>query len=213
MFNVWFTYTPPVFQGQHGVAGRLLGGWTVAPILDMGSGLPVGVYTAQWPSSAYTGGQSFGGMDGGNISDYENAVNICPGKSFSSSRHKNFSQGSAGFGSDTPFGDLFQDPESVYNCFRQPILGVDGRNGGVGNLRGMPFWNVDFNIKKNLLITERFGAEFAAVFTNIFNHNQLADPGQMYLTNPGGFGALETSGGAFEVNNPRKIEISVRLKF
>jgi hypothetical protein len=72
---------------------------------------------------------------------------------------------------------------------------------------------VDFNIKKNLLITERFSTEFAAVFTNIFNHNQLADPGQMYLTNPGGFGALETSGGAFEVNNPRKIEISVRLKF
>jgi hypothetical protein len=213
MFNVWFTYTPPVYQGQHGVVGRLLGGWTVAPILDMGSGLPVGVYTAQWPSSAYTGGQSFGGMDGGNISDYENAVNICPGKTFSSSRHQPFSQGSAGFGSDAPFGNMFQDPESVSNCFRQPILGVDGRNGGIGNLRGMPFWNVDFNIKKNLLITERFSTEFAAVFTNIFNHNQLADPGQMYLTNPAGFGALETSGGALEVNNPRKIEISVRLKF
>jgi hypothetical protein len=213
MFNVWFTYTPPVYQGQHGVVGRLLGGWTVAPILDMGSGLPVGVYTAQWPSSAYTGGQSFGGMDGGNISDYENAVNICPGRTFSSNRHKSFSDGGAGFGGDTLFGNMFQDPQSVSNCFRQPILGVDGRNGGIGNLRGMPFWNVDFNIKKNLLITERFSTEFAAVFTNIFNHNQLADPGQMYLTNPGGFGALETSGGAFEVNNPRKIEISVRLKF
>ena len=214
MFNVWFTYTPPVYQGQHGVVGRLLGGWTVAPILDMGSGLPVGVYTAQWPASAYTGGQSFGGMDGGNISDYENAVSICPGRSFSSSRHKNFSDGGAGFGGDTATaGNMFQDPESVSNCFRQPILGVDGRNGGIGNLRGMPFWNVDFNIKKNLMITERFSAEFAAVFTNIFNHNQLADPGQMYLTNPGGFGALETSGGALEVNNPRKIEISARLKF
>ena len=153
-------------------------------------------------------------MDGGNISDYENAVNICPGRSFSSSRHKNFSHGGAGFGGDTATaGNMFQDPESVYNCFRQPILGVDGRNGGIGNLRGMPFWNVDFNIKKNLMITERFSAEFAAVFTNIFNHNQLADPGQMYLTNPGDFGALETSGGALEVNNPRKIEISARLKF
>jgi hypothetical protein len=69
---------------------------------------------------------------------------------------------------------MFQDPESVYNCFRQPILGVDnGHNGGVGNLRGMPFLNVDSNIKKNPMITERFGAEFAAVFTNVFNHNQL----------------------------------------
>jgi len=213
MFNVWFTYTPPVYQGQHGALGRVLGGWTFAPILDMGSGLPVGVYTGQWPSSAYTGGQSFGGMDGGNISDYENAVNICGNRSFTTSRHNNFSPGSAGFGGNAP-ANMFQDPESVYNCFRQPILGVDnGTNGGVGNLRGMPFWNVDFNLKKTLMITERFSAEFGATFTNVFNHNQLADPGQTYLTDPADFGSLETSGGAFEVNNPRKIEIAVRLKF
>jgi hypothetical protein len=219
MFNVWFTYTPPVYQGQHGVVGRVLGGWTFAPILDMGSGLPVGVYTGQWPSSAYTGGQSFGGMDGGNISDYENAVNICGGgSSFGSSRHNvpPNSDGSPGdlngFGGNAP-ANMFSNPSAVYNCFRQPILGVDGRNGGVGNLRGMPFWNVDFSIKKNLMITERFGAEFGAVFTNIFNHNQLADPGQTYLTDPADFGSLETSGGAFQVNNSRKIEIAIRLKF
>jgi hypothetical protein len=218
MFNVWFTYTPEVYQGQHGVVGRVLGGWTFAPILDMGSGLPVGVYTAQWPSSAYTGGQSFGGMDGGNISDYENAVNICGSSSFGSSRHNIplKSDGSAGdlngFGGNAP-ANMFANPSAVSNCFRQPILGVDGRNGGVGNLRGMPFWNIDFSVKKNLMITERFAAEFGAVFTNVFNHNQLADPGQTWLTDPADFGSLETGGGAFQVNNPRKIEIAVRLKF
>jgi len=218
MFNVWFTYTPEVYQGQHGVLGRVLGGWTFAPILDMGSGLPVGVYTGQWPSSAYTGGQSFGGMDGGNISDYENAVNICGNSSFGSSRHNIplNPDGTAGdingFGGNAP-ANMFSNPGSVYNCFRQPILGVDGRNGGVGNLRGMPFWNIDFSVKKNLMITERFAAEFGAVFTNVFNHNQLADPGQTYLTDPADFGSLETSGGAFQVNNSRKIEIAVRLKF
>jgi hypothetical protein len=213
MFNVWFTYTPPVFQGQHGVLGRVLGGWTFAPILDTGSGLPVGVYTGQWASSAYTGGQSFGGMDSSNIGDYESAVNICGGRSFTTSRHNHFSPGSQGFGSNAP-ANMFQDPGSVYNCFRNPILGVDnGTNGGVGNLRGMPFWNVDFNIKKNLMITEHFGAEFGAVFTNVFNHNQLADPGQTYLTDPADFGSLETGGGVLQVNNPRKIELAVRLKF
>jgi Carboxypeptidase regulatory-like domain len=213
MFNVWFTYAPPMFQGQNGVLGRVFGGWTFAPILDMGSGLPVGVYTAQWPSSAYTGGQSFGGMDGANISDYENAVNICGNRSFTTTRHNHFSPGSQNFGSNAP-ANMFQNPESVYNCFREPILGVDnGTNGGVGNLRGMPFWNVDFNIKKNVMITERFGAEFGATFTNVFNHNQLADPGQTYLSDPADFGSLETGGGVFEVNNPRKIEIAVRLKF
>jgi hypothetical protein len=178
----------------------------------MGSGLPVGVYTAQWPSSAYTGGQSFGGMDGANISDYESAVNICGSSNFGSSRHNTFSQGSQGFGSNAPT-NMFQDPESVYNCFREPILGVDGRNGGVGNLRGMPFWNVDFNIKKNLMITEHLSVELGAVFTNVFNHNQLADPGQTYLSDPADFGSNETSGGAFEVNNARKIEVGARVRF
>ena len=212
MFNVWFTYTPQVFQGQHGLAGHLLGGWTFAPILDMGSGLPMGVYGAQWASSAYTGGQAFGGMDGGNISDYENAVNICGG-SLSTSRHNNFSQGSQDFGGNAP-ANLFQDPGAVYNCFREPILGIDnGHNGGIGNYRGMPFWNVDMNIRKNVRITERIGAEFGAVFTNVFNHNQLADPGQTYLTQPADFGALETSGAALQVNNSRKIEVDFRLKF
>jgi hypothetical protein len=213
MFNVWFTYTPPVYQGQHGVLGRVLGGWTFAPILDMGSGLPVGVYTGQWATSAYTGGQSFGGMDSSNIGDYESAVNICGSNSFTTTRHDHFSPGTQDFGSNAP-ANMFQNPESVYNCFRNPILGVDnGHNGGIGNLRGMPFWNVDFNIKKNVLITERFGAEFGAVFSNVFNHNQLADPGQTYLTDPADFGSLETGGGVFQVNNARKIEISVRLKF
>jgi Carboxypeptidase regulatory-like domain len=212
LFNVWFTYQPPFYQGQHGVLGRVLGGWTFAPILDTGSGLPLGVYGAFWPNSAYTGGQAFGGMDGSNFGDYENAVNFCGG-SLSTSRHDHFSSGSGGdFGTATP-ANMFQNPEAVYNCFREPILGIDGRNGGIGNYRGMPFWNVDFNIRKDLRITERFNAEFGAVFTNIFNHNQLADPGQTYLADPADFGSTETSGGVLQVNNPRKIEIAVRLRF
>lgn len=212
MFNVWFTYQPPVFQGQHGVLGRVLGGWTLAPILDVGSGLPQGIYTAQWPNSAYTGGQSFGGMDGGNISDYENAVPICGG-SLSNSRHDHFTGTGDGFGTATS-ANLYQNPEAVYNCFRQPVLGIDnGRNGGIGNYRGQGFWNVDVSIKKNLLLYERLSAEFGAVFTNVFNHNQLFDPGITYLGDPADFGSLEGSSGGLQVNNPRKIEIAVRLRF
>ncbi len=211
MFNVWFNYTPTVFQGQHGLAGHLLGGWTIAPILDIGSGLPLQVSGAQWANSVYTGGQAFGGMDGGNISDYENAVNTC-GSSFSTSRHDHFN-GSGGFGADSP-ANLYADPSAVMSCFREPILGIDnGVNGGSGNYRGMPFWNVDLSIKKNIKISERFGAEFGAMFPNVFNHNQLADPGVNYLTDPADFGSLESSGAQLEINSPRKIELDFRLKF
>jgi hypothetical protein len=212
LFNVWFTYQPPVFQGQHGVLGRVLGGWTFAPILDTGSGIPFGIYPVGFGSSAYTGGQEFGGMDGGNIGSYVNAVPICS-VSLSTSRHNHFNDGGGTYGTATN-ANLFSDPGAVYNCFRNPILGVDnGHNGGTGNYRGQPFWNVDFSIKKNILVTERFSAELGAVFTNIFNHNQLFDPGVTFLSDQGDFGSLEGGSGAQQVNNPRKIEVAVRLRF
>ncbi|MDQ1389727.1 MAG: hypothetical protein QOF56_3181, partial [Acidobacteriaceae bacterium] len=195
----------------HGLAGHLLGGWTFAPILDMGSGLPQGIYPIGFGSSAYTGGQEFGATDGGNIGSYTNAVNICGNTSLGSSRHNTFDASVAG---TAGIPNLFANPGAVYNCFRNPILGIDnGHNGGVGNYRGQPFWNVDFSIKKNLAITERFGAEFGAVFTNVFNHVQLFDPGLPFLGDPGDFGSLVGGGGGFQVNNGRKIEIDFRLKF
>ena len=40
----------------------------------------------------------------------------------------------------------------------------------------MPFWNVDFSVKKNVMLTERVSVEFTAIFSNLFNHNQLSDP-------------------------------------
>jgi len=209
---VWFTYTPEAFKGQHGVMGHVLGGWTFAPILDMGSGLPLGVYAANAfaDGSPYDGGQTFGGMDASNFGSYDNAISMC-GNSFSSKRHNNNINDLATYGTNgygpTLFGTDAQEG-TVYNCFRNPILGVDGgHNGGVGNLRGQAFWNVDFSIKKNLMVTERLSAEFGAVFTNIFNHNQLFDPFNA-LGDQGDFGALEG-----EVNNPRKIEVDLRVRF
>jgi hypothetical protein len=213
MFNFWMVYQPPFYQNQHGIVGHLLGGWTLAPIVDLGSGLPLGTYTANAITSAYYGGQSFGGMDGGNVGDYENAVNICGGASGGSSRVNNptvptnpndplYGISSGGYAS------LYQNPGAIYNCFRNPVLGIDnGHNGGVGNYRGQKFWNVDFSIKKNVMFTERVSMDFGATFTNIFNHVQLTDPYNV-LGDTGDFGALEG-----QANNPRHIELGMRVRF
>ena len=214
LFNVWLVYQPPFFQSQHGLKGHLLGGWSFAPILDTGSGLPLGVWAGNfWADGGlYGGGQSFGASDATNFGSFENAINMCAPNSFGSSRHNNpvpSNLGGNGYGPS-----LFRDPQAAYNCFRNPILGIDtGHNGGAGNLRGMPFWNVDFSIKKNVMITERFSAEFGAIFTNIFNHNQLFDPTSAgssgnALGDTGDWGALEG-----QVNNPRKIELGLRVRF
>ena len=114
--------------------------------------------------------------------------------------------GSNGYGPS-----LYANPQAVYNCFRNPILGIDnGHNGGVGNLRGQAFWNVDFSIKKNVMVTERMSIEAGATFTNIFNHDQLADPYNA-LTDTLDFGALGFSVG--QANNPRHVELGLRVRF
>jgi hypothetical protein len=214
LFNTWLVFQPPYFQHQQGFIGRVLGGWTLSPIIDLGSGLPLGIYTANATNSVYDGGQSFGAADGSNVGTYENAINICGGFSGGSSRHNNpvVSTQYPGMGGSGYGPSLYADPQAVYNCFRNPILGIDdGHNGGVGNYRGQAFWNVDFNIKKNVMINERFSVDFGATFTNIFNHNQLLDPYNA-LTDTSDFGAL----GAFGVgqaNTPRHVELGLRVHF
>jgi hypothetical protein len=211
LFNLWMVYQPPYFKNQHGWKGHILGGWTLAPILDLGSGLPLGVYTANaFSNSVYDGGQSFGAADGSNTGSYENAINMCGGNSGGSSRVNNPvastqypDMGSGGYGPS-----IYSNPQATYNCFRNPILGIDnGHNGGVGNYRGQMFWNVDFSIKKQVMLTERFSVEAGAVFTNLFNHPQLADPFNA-MTDTADFGAPEA-----QANNARRTELGIRFRF
>ena len=213
LFNTWLVFQPPFFEHQHGLLGRVLGGWTLAPIIDLGSGLPLGVYTANATNSVYNGGQSFGAADGSNVGSYENAINICGGQTGGSQRNNNPipSTQYPGMGSNGYGPSLYANPQAVYNCFRNPILGIDnGHNGGVGNLRGQAFWNVDFSIKKNVMVTERMSIEAGATFTNIFNHDQLADPYNA-LTDTLDFGALGFNVG--QANNPRHVELGLRVRF
>jgi len=193
-----------------------LGGWTFAPIFDVGSGFPQGVYAAEGfaDGSIYGGGQAFGSSDasGTGLNAFDNAIYTCKG-SLSSSRHDHPVGAGAVYGTNGYGPELYQDPGAVYNCFRNPILGIDnGHNGGAGNYRGQAFWNIDLSVKKNIMATERFSAELAGVFTNVFNHNQLYDPfvgaqGE-FLSDQADWGALEG-----EVNNPRKIELDLRFRF
>ena len=198
VYNVFAVYEPPFFKGQHGVIGRLLGGWSFAPIFTAGSGLPLELNTTNGD------GQAFGEADANNFAADENAVLTCA-NNFGSSRHNNVA-GSGGVGTAGNV-NLFANPQAVFGCMHDPILGLDGGAGGAGVLRGMPFWNVDFQVKKNIHINERFSAEFQSIFTNVFNHDQLADP-TLSLASPQSFGVLST-----QVNTPRSIEVGIRFRF
>jgi len=197
--NVLMIYQPPFFKGQHGIVGRLLGGWSFAPIFTAASGLPLEINTTNGD------GQAFGEADANGFAADENGVLTCA-NNFGSSRHNNV-PGSNGIGIAGSGANLFANPEAVFGCFRNPILGLDGGAGGAGILRGMPFWNVDFQVKKNIHINERFSAEFQSIFTNILNHDQLADP-VLNLASASTWGTL---GG--QINTPRSIELGIRFRF
>jgi hypothetical protein len=215
LLNTWFVYQPPFFHGQHGILGRITGGWTISPLLSYGSGLPLSVNPSDNTDELYGGGQAFGESDGSNFGAQQNAILICP-NNFGSSRHDNVTlNGFGGNGFTNAAGttgiNFFTNPAAAYMCFRNPILGIDsGHNGGAGTLRGMPFWNVDLSVKKDVMVTERYHLEFSSIFTNVFNHNQMFDPGLpgLILGEKDNWGALEG-----QVNAPRKMEFGLRFRF
>ena len=130
--------------------------------------------------------------------------------SLSTSRHNGVTGGTDAAGNSVgTTGDvnMFSDPVAVWSNLRNPILGLDGATGGAGRFRGMPFWNMDLQVKKNIHINERFSLEVQSIFTNVLNHNQLGDP-SLDLSNPAAFGVLSS-----QVNAPRSIELGIRIRF
>jgi len=98
------------------------------------------------------------------------------------------------------------------NNWRNPILGIDTRDGGAGILGGLSYWNMDFSIKKSIRVVESVSLEFQGVFANVLNHNQWTD-NYLGLYNNGGFGALGYNTGYNGEAEPRNIELGLRVRF
>jgi Carboxypeptidase regulatory-like domain len=206
VYNLFFVYAPPFYKGQSGALGHVLGGWTFAPIFTAGSGLPITLGTANGGGQAYGEGDSSNFFANGNS---ENAIIIGPPPKVGV-HHITNSDGSHSL--PNAFSSSADGQAAVYNQIRQPILGLDTKDGGWGVLRGLNYWNLDMSVRKNIKITERFNFEFQMVIVNLFNHPVFFDPtGGDYLdTSAGadGFGTLPGQG-----NTPRTMEFGFRLNF
>jgi len=201
VYNAFLVYQPPFYKGQSGFMGRVLGGWTFATIFTAGSGTPIEVYTTTGDS------EEFGSGDNNNYFSNENAV---PLASYKSGHAYNDPNQNAGTG-QLP-RNIFPNGTAEANNWRNPILGLDTRDGGAGALNGLPYWNMDFSMKKTVRVAEGINLEFQGVFANVLNHNQWLDPSGLGLfdgASPnGGFGTL--SGGEA---SPRQIELGARVRF
>ncbi len=203
VYNFFFVYQPPLFKGQQGFLGRVLGGWTFSSIFTAGSGSPIQLYATDFSS------QEYGAGDAINYYGNENAVPIGPVAP----------HGHAYYNLPAPAGflpvNLFKDGTAEANNFRNPILGLDNKDGGSGNLMGLPYWNVDFSVKKSVRVAEGISMEFQGVFANVLNHNQWLDPTGFFpmgLFNPGAWGALPGSAQG-QKGGDRQIEIGARIRF
>jgi hypothetical protein len=202
VYNAFFVYQPPFYKGQQGIAGHLLGGWTFSPIFTAGSGAPVEIGTTTG------GGQEYGAGDNANFFGEENSVPL----GHVEYGHAYYNRPSSGL----PV-NFFQQGTAAINNYRNPILGIDNRDGGTGFLSGLPYWNMDFSIKKNFRVTEGISLEFQGVFANIFNHNQWLDPDGAnevaLFQGATTFGALNAGSAQEQTGGDRQIELGARVRF
>jgi hypothetical protein len=204
ILNTFAMIEAPWYKTQRGVVGRLLGGWSLSPVVAIGSGQPLGCGTNQ---GAQSSGQGFGAGDSANFFTTVNCILTKGASGSSASLHNN--AGDAAF-------NIFGDPAGVLSTLRPAILGLDNNTGGVGVFRGLPYWNVDVRLVKDIHVTERVSLQFQYVVTNLFNHPVFADPfsgdAQTGLgvdpTDPGSFGVVSSQG-----NNPRQMQFGLRLTF
>ena len=103
---------------------------------------------------------------------------------------------------------MFADPAGVFATARDPILGLDKGTGGVGQIRGFGYWNIDVRVTKDVKIWERVGFDFQFVVTNLFNHPVFYNGGLDLTAGLNNWGVTSSQG-----NNPRQYQFGIRLNF
>jgi Carboxypeptidase regulatory-like domain len=204
VYNTFVVYSPPFYKGQQGVMGRLLGGWTFSTIFTAGSGQPDQVWNSGFASESFGEGDS-----ATNYLSLETEVPIGPLPAHGHAYYN--TPGANGIGTSGLPVNIFKDPVAAFDNYRNPILGLDTRD--TDYLTGLPYWNLDYSMRKNVRVTEQVALEFQGNFINVFNHNQWLDPGQPWgLFSPSTFGNLAGSAQETPGGN-RTIQLGARVRF
>ncbi len=159
IYNQTVLWQLPFYRTQKGIIGHLAGGWSIAPIFTARSGQPLGVFNFNGSCESFgemncntgsTNGNNSLMADGAVLaSKYTGGTSANYGLSVSES-----TASGAGVNSNPDNGgngiNMFKNPAQVYSELRPCILGYDTSCGGGGNLRGMPTWNLDATVSKDI---------------------------------------------------------------
>ncbi len=206
-----YRYDLPFFQSAEGWKRKALGGWAVAGITIVQSGLPFSVIDSG-AGTAFLGAGSAPGVTGGSLAS---GATISSGYS-----HGGIGTRVNGYLNPAAFTtapllypaecDPNQpDPTIFPNAnFCTTNFGDLGRN----TFRGPSQSNFDFSLIKNFKITERQALRFTTDFFNIWNHANFANPSFLDVESIGTtnspFGKITST-----VGTPRLIQFSLRYSF
>lgn len=222
LYNLSISYSEPFFRGQHGILGHILGGWSIAPLFTAQSGAPISVGYSDNGGGSY---EAFGsvGTPGTSLfsTNAQHAVGFMPYTGGTTANYNvygdtgsNIVYGTQAIGEKVngsygaPLGlNMFTDPGKVFSEFRPCVLGYDTSCGGGANMRGLPTWNLDANIIKDISFRERAGVMLFFTITNVLNHFQPSNP-SFSLTSPTTFGQITG-----QSNTPRNMEFGIRVHF
>ncbi len=213
VYNMTLLYQPPYFKSQKGVLGRVLGGWTIAPLFTAQSGVPLQVSVS---TGANSNAQAFGEVYGNNNAANENAVLTAPFAGGNSVHYNVSVPSGCGLNGNPSRGgsgiNMFGDPNAICAQFRRPILGLDTTDGGAGVIRGFPTWNLDATVTKEIRIREGIGAALMFQFSNILNHFQPANP-TMNIDSPSAWGVVTNQATSANGQQARQMEFGLRIRF
>jgi hypothetical protein len=217
VFNAIYHYDLP-FGGSHHVSSshafinKIIGGWYDSGILRVTSGLPNLVSVS---GESLGGGGIFGIAAGmmptvpiGSIGGGGVNGSICSTGAGSGGNGPNCTGGGTGTGLN-----YFSNPAAAIKDFRPLLLATDTNVGRSSPLPGLPFWDFDMTIGKNINFTERVRMVFSADFFNLFNHVNFLDP-SFDVTNPSTFGVINTQLiPADRIQGSRWIQMGLRFEF
>jgi hypothetical protein len=216
IFNVAAYYRPDVYKTQKGVMGHILGGWTISPLFTAQSGSPTGISITEGSSSSQAFGEVADTASSFGTEGTENAVLNSKYTGGNSANYHNVGQTVTINGTPTAVGtnsangiNMFSDPGTVFSEFRRCIVGYDTSCGGAGFMRGLPTWNLDGQVLKDIGVWKegKVGATLSLQMTNMLNHMQPSNP-TLSLTAPTTFGHITS-----QANTPRNMEIGIRVHF
>lgn len=202
-FNANWVFDLPSGHGHRFKTGnwmdKVIGGWSVAGVFQASSGLPLSVVQG---TQVFGAGLRFGFSSGAiptTNADFGNDIhNSVPGSGGIGISGDPARRGS-GF-------NLFANPEEVFRSFRRIELSKDSRSGR-GILRGLPGWNFDLSVGKEMKLGEQVKFRLSFEFFNVLNHVIFADP-SLDLNDPTNFGVIRGT-----ANQPRSIQLGGRFEF